>query len=275
VSFAIAALSLAVLGAAGPARLSAPAPAAAVQPEIRTPEGIRLRFPSGFVPRTEETRDGTSYVAIRGKELVGASIREADVDCAAAARQAPGVERFDTAGGLAACALPAAAADGHSLAVIVVAVDRLAVTAMALAAPGRAAELARAFADDIRVEGRAKAVAGKTGQRLVAADPRLVGCWRFESAGGLSAPLQPTVISASSQRRCFAADGTFTTDDVDMYSTPSGLVDRRSSATGVWSVLDGTLFLVDEDGGKRAERLEWRGAAPVLDGRLWEPDGVE
>lgn len=45
--------------------------------EIQTAEGIRLRFPQGFTPRVETGAEGTVYVAVREKEVVAASIREA------------------------------------------------------------------------------------------------------------------------------------------------------------------------------------------------------
>jgi hypothetical protein len=161
---------LALLACGGERAGDAGAAGSADPSEIATPEGIRLRFPPGFTPRVENGKDGTAYVAVRENEVVAATVGEADVDCEAVARQAEGIERFETAGGFDACSLPAADADGRSLAIVLVELEGLAVTAAAVAAPGRAAELARAFADAVRLDGRLKPLPGKAGLRL--GDPR-------------------------------------------------------------------------------------------------------
>jgi hypothetical protein len=244
------------------------ADAGSARGDIRTAEGLRLRFPPGFAPRAEDREDGTVYLAVREREVVAADVREAAaMDCAAAARQVA-TERFVTAGGFDACALPISTADGTSLAVVLVEVQGLTVTvAAAASAPARATELARAVADGVGAGANVKPVPGKTGMRTV--DPRLVGCWRHESDYDWPPPFwgEPT-FGSYLHRRCFAADGTFTSEELDLISTPSGMVERSVSGEGEWFVASGSLVLTTE-GGEQREALEWQGEMLLLDGLTW------
>jgi hypothetical protein len=231
--------------------------------EVVTPEGIRLRFPPGFVPFAGGGKEGAGYAAVHEQELIVASIGEPVIRCEDAAREDAAVQRFDTAGGFGACALPSLVDAGEAFAIVLVELGGRSLTVTAKAAPGRAEQLARAFAEDVR-EGRGQQIPGET---HAFPDPRLVGCWDIEWEGNTP---NYTVIGAKREVRCFAADGTFTSEEVQMYTMDAGLVDHRASAAGAWGVLRGELLLAFEDGGERAERLEWRGSAVVLDGRRWD-----